>query len=140
MPEIDFVEPLTGEEIIIDICCQVAQKLRQDCNLRDTDSYQGGYSAKIPIHVEAYGMDTAQVDVVVERGKAKANPDLRIDTTLEIPVEPALDQVRERSDQPVPTLAVEDGKPVVRERRYVRREKVVAGAATGEQFPESLAE
>jgi len=135
MADGDYVEPLTGEEILIDLCSLIADKLRKDCNLRDTDSYGGGYFAKVTIHLEAYGLDTAMVDAEVATGRQLAEPDLAADVTLEVPVEEALDQVRERSDQPVPTLAaVEGGPPEVRPRRYVRRQTVVGGGATGESL------
>jgi len=121
MAEIDeYVEGLTGEEIIIDLCSQLAEKLRKDCNLRETDCYHGGYSAKIKIHLEGYGMDTVTVEAEVSTGKEQVNPDELIDTEYEIPVEPALNKVRERSDQPVPTLSNEGGQPVIKPRRYVR--------------------
>jgi hypothetical protein len=119
----DYVEPLTGEEIIIDLCSQLAEKLRQDCNLRETDSYENGYSAKITVHLEAFGLDTAAVDVEVSAGNQQGNPenpDELLDTTYEIPAETSLNKVRERSDQPVPTLTNEGGQPVVKPRRYVR--------------------
>ena len=132
MAEGDFVEPLNGEEIITDLCCLIADKLRKDCNLRQSDSYSGGYMARITIHLEAYGMDTATVDTSVEVGKQQENPDELIDTPFDIPKEEALDQVRERSDQPIPTLTIEDGREVVRPRRYVRRERAAAGAAVAE--------
>jgi hypothetical protein len=132
MSDTDYVEPLSGEEIIIDLCSLIAEKLRKDCNLRDADSYSGGYSATVSVHLEAYGLDTATVDTAVTNGRPpQADPDELIDTTLEIPVEPALDQVRERSDQPVPTLAEIDGEPVIQRRRYVRR---TGGGATGESL------
>ena len=132
MPEqLEYVEPLTGEEIVVDLCSLLADKLRKDCNLRDADSYAGGYMAKVTVHLEAYGMDTATVDIEVATGRAQADPDELIDTTLEVPVEPALDQVRERSDQPVPTLTKgEEGEPVIRKRRYMK----AAGGATGESL------
>lgn len=131
MPEGDYVEPLTGEEIIIDLCSQLAGKLRKDCNLRDTDSYSGGYHAKLTVRLEAYGMDTATVEAEVETGVEKPEPDERVDITLDIPVEEALNDVRERSEQPVPTLTMVGGEPVVRPRRYVKQAKV-GGGATGE--------
>lgn len=121
MAEGDFVEPLTGEEIINDLCSLIAAKLRGDCNLRESDAYAGGYSATIKIHLEAYGMDTATVEAEVATGKQQENPDELIDTTLEVPVEPALDAVRERSDQPVPSLALDSNAPPTRQRRYGRR-------------------
>jgi len=137
MAEGDYVQPLTGEEIVIDLCSLLAEKLRKDCNLREIDSYEGGYSAKVTVHLEAYGMDTATVDVKAETGTRQENPDELVDTTLEVPVEPALDQVRERSDQPIPEMVqLETGEQVVRPRRYIRRDRTVvaAGGATGEQL------
>jgi hypothetical protein len=128
----DYVEPISGEEIVIDLCALIAEKLRSDCNLRPADAYSGGYYAKISIHLEAYGMDTATVEAEIASGKQQDNPDELLSTTLEIPVEPALNIVRERSDQPVPTLTNEGGVPEVRQRRYVRREGKVQGGATGE--------
>jgi hypothetical protein len=116
----EYVEPLSGEEIVVDLCSQIAQKLRNDCNLRESDAYSGGYSAKVTVHLEAYGMDTVEVKAQIATGTAQENPDELIDTTYEVPVEAALNKVRERSDQPVPTLSNEAGQPVVRPRRYVR--------------------
>lgn len=124
MAEVDeYVEPISGEEIVVDVCSQLAEKLRSDCNLRTTDAYSGGYYAKISIHLEAYGMDRVEVDAEATVGKQKDNPDELLDTTYEVPVEPALNMVRQRSDQPVPTLTAEQGEPVVKPRRYVRSEK-----------------
>lgn len=130
MAEENYVEPLTGEEIIIDLCTQIAEKLRRDCNLRETDSYGGGYSATVTIHLEAYGLDTATVEATLSTGQTQDQPDELIDTTVEVPVEAALNEVRERSEQPVPSLTQFEGEaPAVRPRRYVRR-----GAATGENI------
>lgn len=116
----EYVEPLTGEEIVVDLCSLIAAKLRADCNLRESDAYTGGYMAKVSIHLEAYGMDTATVDAEVAHGKQQDAPDEFLDTVLDVPVEPALNVVRERSDQPVPTMTQEGGQPVIRPRRYVR--------------------
>jgi hypothetical protein len=126
----EYVEPLSGEEIVVDLCSQIAEKLRRDCNLRDSDAYSGGYMAKVQVHLEAYGMDTVTVEAQVSTGKPKDNPDELLDTEYEIPREEALNKVRERSDQSVPTLANEGGQPVVHQRRYVKgAEKVVGGGA-----------
>jgi hypothetical protein len=129
----EYVEPISGEEIVIDLCSLLAEKLRADCNLRSTDAYSGGYYAKVSIHLEAYGLDTVEVNAEVATGKQQDQPDELLSTTIEIPVEPALNMVRERSDQPVPTLTNEGGVVEVRPRRYVRGDKKVAqGGATGE--------
>jgi hypothetical protein len=117
---------LTGEEIVIDLCSLIAAKLRTDCNLRESDSYPNGYSAKIDIHLEVYGMDTVVVPARIVVGVSKENPDPErdriTDATLEIPVEPALNQVRERSEQPVPTMTIDTGgQPMTRPRRYMKQ-------------------
>lgn len=142
MADGDYVEPLTGEEIITDACALLAEHLRKDCNLRDTDSYEGGYAAKIKISLSLYGMDTVAVEMEVAAGKpqkadAYSGPDSAVETDLNIPVEPALNLVRERSEQPVPVIsALESGEQTIRPRRYVRRDKMVtAGGATGEVLP-----
>lgn len=128
MAEVDeYVEPLSGEEIVVDLCSQIAAKLRADCNLRETDAYSGGYMAKVTVHIEAYGMDTATVDATISTGKQQENPDELLDTTYEIPVEEALNKVRERSDQPVPTLTNEGGQPVIKPRRYVSSSQKAGG-------------
>jgi hypothetical protein len=128
----DYVEPLSGEEIVLDCCTQLAEKLRADCNLRPSDAYSGGYYAKITIHLEAYGMDVSTVDTQFTAGKQQDNPDELLQTELEIPVEPALNMVRKRSDQPVPTLSDEGGEPQVHQRRYVRgAQKVQGGGEAG---------
>jgi hypothetical protein len=141
MAEGDYVEPLTGEEIINDACVQLAEHLRRDCNLRDTDSYEGGYSFKFKGTLKLYGMDTTTVEVDVAAGKEQSGehvyegPDTVIEAEFEIPQEPALNLVRERSEQPVPTVTtLENGQQEIRQRRYVRREKVAAGGATGENL------
>jgi hypothetical protein len=134
MAETDYVEPLTGEEIIIDLCSQIADRLRKDCNLRDSDSYPSGYSAKVTVHVEAYGMDQATVDMSLSVGAAQADPSTVIDTEIEVPVETALDQVRERSDQPIPTLSMEEGVAVIKPRRYVRPARLAGGGAMAEKL------
>jgi hypothetical protein len=125
----EYVEPLSGEEIVIDLCSRIAEKLRADCNLRESDAYSGGYMAKVTVHLEAYGMDTANVDVAVVTGKPQDTPDELLDTEYEIPREEALNKVRERSDQPVPTLTSEGGQPVVKQRRYVKGAEKVGGGA-----------
>jgi hypothetical protein len=128
MAEVDeYVEPLSGEEIVVDLCALIAAKLRADCNLRASDAYSGGYMATVSIHLEAYGMDTATVEAAISTGKQQDNPDELINTTYEIPAETALNKVRERSDQPVPTLSSEGGQPVIKPRRYVRGASKVTG-------------
>lgn len=139
--EDDYVEGLTGEEIIVDMLDQVAAKLRNDCNLRETDAYQGGYDGWVEVHLNLRGLDLAKVDnkVIVnapasatykglqehEAGiKAESAPEITkktVDAMVEIPLETKLNVVRERSGQDVPTLSKdESGRPVVKKRHYAK--------------------
>ena len=134
----DYTQALSGEEVVIDACSRLAEFLRRDCNLRESDAYEGGYSGVIKVSLKLYGMDTIEVsgEVPFTVGKPQGDPDNVIEADFEIPVEPALNVVRERSDQPVPTMTIlETGEQIIRPRRYVRREKVSMGGATGEMLP-----
>lgn len=146
-----YIPALNGEELIQDLCGLIAEKLRTDCNLRPIDGYAGGYKATVKIHIEAFGLDSAVVDYEVsadETGPGEdadnpvdlMSPDVDLDTELEIPVEPDLSLVRERSQQVAPDFEMkpvveitEDG-PVAAEpakRKYTRRLKALAAAQGG---------
>lgn len=129
MPDTEYVEALSGEEVIIDVCAQVAEWLRRDCNLRPSDAYQGGYRGTVRVHLELFGMDQAivEAEIPISVGKPEGTANRVIDGEMEIPQEPALNVVRERSDQPVPTLANEGGEIVSKPRRYVPRTHKVQG-------------
>jgi len=134
-----YVEPLSGEEVVIDLCSQIADKLRQNCDLRPVDAYGGGYAAQVSIRVQAFGMDTAEIVTEVNVGKLKENldpeKDREVKTIVDVPVEPALDHVRQRSEQQVPTLTTEEGRPTIKQRRYLRKGSVPqGGGATGEEL------
>lgn len=143
MEQDDYVEGLTGEEIINDILDQVERKLRGDCNLRDTDAYTGGYEGTIDVRLKLRGLDTAEVNRTVIVGApataladATGTPtgetrlvETSVETHLDIPLEPRLNLVRERSGQGVPTLGKdEEGNTVIKKRRYVRKEAVTTQA------------
>lgn len=132
--EDDYVEGLTGEEIIGDVLEQVAGKLRGDCNLRETDSYTGGYDGWVEVHLNLHGLDTAAVKTKVVFGSVVEDPLAgKVDAKVEIALEPRLNVVRERSGQDVPTLAKdEEGKTVVKKRHYAQRQ--AGGGATGESL------
>lgn len=134
MADTEYTEALTGEEIIVDLLEQVALKLRSDCNLRDSDSYLGGYSAKISIHLEAYGLDTAKVETQLAIGASREDTESEvIHEIIDIPVETDLDAVRDRSDQEIPTLSQETSSPLTpQKRRYTK--KIPMGGATGESL------
>jgi hypothetical protein len=131
--EDDYVEGLTGEEIIVDVLEQVAERLRADCNLRDTDAYAGGYDGWVEVHLNLRGLDLAKVDSkvivgapasVLATGAKEDAPEVEqktVDAMVEIPLETKLNVVRERSGQDVPTLSKdEDGRPVIKKRHYAK--------------------
>lgn len=137
MEQDEYVEPLTGEEIINDILDQVERKLRGDCNLRDTDAYTGGYDGTVDIRVRLRGLDTAEVNRTVIVGApataladATGTPaeettveETAIEAHLEIPLEERLNLVRERSGQGIPTVSKdENGQTVIKKRRYARKD------------------
>lgn len=142
-----FIPALNGEEIIQDLCGLIAEKLRTDCNLRPIDGYAGGYKAKVTIHLEAFGLDQATVDYTVESdetgpgqdGNSFEEPDVNLDTEIEIPIEADLSLVRERSSQPTPdfemkpALEITEDGPVdqPKPRKYSRRVKALAMAQGG---------
>jgi hypothetical protein len=132
--EDDYVEGLSGEEIINDVLDQVAEKLRGDCNLREMDAYTGGYDGSVKVHLNLRGLDTAEVKVDVHVS-APASEDFpvdgespiintEVDADVEIALEPHLNVVRERSGQDVPTLGKnEEGAVVVKKRHYAKKQK-----------------
>ena len=151
MSDLTFIPALSGEEIVQDLCGLIAEKLRADCNLRPIDGYAGGYKAKVSIHLEAFGLDQAVVDYTVEADETGpgqdaenpvdlAEPDVLIDTEVEIPVEPDLSLVRERGQQPTPDFEAKpeitaDGPVMPSKRKYSRRLKALAVAQGGAAEP-----
>ena len=151
MSDLTFIPALSGEEIVVDLCGLIAEKLRSDCNLRPIDGYAGGYKAKVSIHLEAFGLDQAVVDYTVEADETGAGqdtenpvdltePDVLIDTEVEIPVEPDLSLVRERGQQPTPDFEAKpeitaDGPVMPSKRKYSRRLKALAVAQGGAAEP-----
>jgi hypothetical protein len=152
--DLAFVPSLNGEEIVLDLCGLIAEKLRSDCNLRPIDGYSGGYRASVKIHLEAFGLDSAIVDYTVEADETGLgqdaenpvdleNPDEVIDTELEVPVEADLSLVRERSAQPTPDFEMKPVAEITAEgpvgktqpRKYTRRLKALAAAQGGAAGP-----
>jgi hypothetical protein len=138
-----FIPALNGEEIILDLCGAIAEKLRTDCNLRMIDGYAGGYKASVKIHLEAFGLDAVTVDYGVdvdETGPIEGEenpfqePDVNLDTELEIPVEEDLSLVRDRSNQIAgdfetkPEITEEGPVAAIKPRKYTRRVKALAAA------------
>ena len=131
--EEEYVEGLSGHEIIADVQDQVGDALRKDCNLRASDAYTGGYDGWIEIHLNLHGLDTAKVTTKIVMNSPVEDPDQQsVNVRVDIPLEPALNLVRERSDQGIPTLTKdENGKTVVQKRHYAKRAQ---GGATGDSL------
>jgi hypothetical protein len=131
-----IVEGLNGTEIIEDVLDQIKRKLKNSCDLRDSDSYGQGYSGTIEIHLKLHAMDNVPVDVVVPI-PAKVEPPvstesvtvtpLEIDEKVEIPQELDLEAVRERlkvttpEPPPEPSEEEENRMPEKLKRKYTRR-------------------
>jgi hypothetical protein len=143
--EVVDIPGLSGEEIIIDLCEQIAFKLRRDCNLRSSDSYVNGYSAEIPsIKIHCYGIDQADVELTgltvgkkpeqLTEGVAKITD---METEVKVAHEPDLQAVRRRSDQDPPDVESKDrDKPAditkgAQPRRYGASKTRVAGGGAG---------
>ena len=133
--EDDYVEGLTGEEIINDVLDQVAEKLRNNCNLREADAYTGGYEGTVDVHLKLRGFDLAEVKVKVEVKRPAETEqsgeieETELDEHVEIALEPRLNLVRERSGQEIPSLGKdENGHAVVKKRRYARKQRPVETA------------
>lgn len=142
--DLEYVPALNGLEIINDLCGLISDKLSNDCNLREIDGYAGGYKAKVTIHLEAFGLDVAAADYTVETDETVPDPenplqepDVILDTDLEVPVETNLREVRERSGQTEPTAErktemTSDGPVEINQpqkRKYSRRLKALAQAS-----------
>ena len=124
MPETTVVTGLNGTEIIEDFLNHIRTKLRRDCNLRDSDSYTRGYSAKVNYKLELYGMDTTPVEQEVVIGTENPEETEKVPVVGEIiiPVEPELNIVRERSGLEEPVLSTDsEGKIEIKKRKYTRR-------------------
>jgi hypothetical protein len=138
--ENQVVEPINGEESIVDsmsqletklrdgfetilqdVLVQTAQRLRGDCNLREVDAYPGGYSGQIDVKLELYGMDYVTVEQQIQVGKKQVTDESTevLEEKLTIEREEDLDKVRDRSGLIAPSLDLnEEGYKEARPRRY----------------------
>jgi hypothetical protein len=123
MADREFVEALSGTEIINDVLTQIRKAMERDCNLRSSDAYGRGYSGKITLHLECFALDAAAVDMAIDLHPSKqlldSTPetppdadgrDVKMDMELEIPLVSNLDAVRDRSTESkaAPAPEVED--------------------------------
>jgi hypothetical protein len=132
---IEAIAGLSGEEIIQDLLVQIGNKLRQDCNLRVSDNYTGGYSATVTVKANLYGLDTAEVEIPVVVGTPKPeSPAATIDDVVEVAYEENLEAVRERSEQPTPNVEPVKNEPASTTKKPSGRRygKPVAGGGAGD--------
>lgn len=131
--EIEQVTGLSGEEVINDLLDQIGRKLRLDCNLRGSDAYDYGYSAKVDVHLKLYGLDDVSVDIAVKAISGKVVGDAtEIESAIEVEREPDLNVVRDRANLPEPTVEKDDGQPPeARQKRKYTRHVPTPGAAAG---------
>ena len=137
--EIAEVAGLSGSEVVVDLCEQIAQRLHQDCNLRPTDNYTSGYSAEIEIHLNLYGMDTVNLETKIapskQIGPVTGVAVREVETEVNIAHEPDLSAVRERSGQEEPdverrTMDTETVAPSSQRRRYAGGNRRAGGGAS----------
>ena len=134
---IESVAGLSGEEIIEDVLVQIGNKLRQDCNLRSSDNYTGGYSATVTLKMNLFGLDTVEVEIPVIVKKETTVPQtdataVKIEDVIEVAYEENLDAVRERSEQTAPNVEVRNDTPEPAKKAGGRRYgKPVASGGAG---------
>ena len=104
----DFTDPLSGYDPIEDVCGQVRKYLRMDCSLRKEDGYSGGFKGTIKIALDCYAVRAVHIETEVPvtmppavKDALDALPPQELDKfeiaeTIEIPLEPNLNAVRER--------------------------------------------
>lgn len=136
---------LSGEEIIVDLCEQIASRLRNDCNLRPSDSYVNGYSASVTVKISCYGIDTAEVETTMQTKLTPAvkteGEETKTEVEAEVVVahEPDLTAVRERSEQTAPDVEqksqpapdAKEGEGPARRRYGTTKPARVAGGGAG---------
>lgn len=148
-----MVEALSGTEIVEDVLAQIRRKLMGSCDLRDSDSYGGGYSAEITIKMKMYSMDVRQEEFVVAIPAKELPPvtteevivtPFDVNETLEIAQEEDLEIVRERTKEPAlePEAVPEEEArmPARLKRKYTRRNTLettpMGGAVDLDSLPE----
>lgn len=131
----EFVEPLSGDEIVKDVLAQIERRLRLSGNLRSVDAYPRGFDGVITIKLNMHGLDVAKVESEIQIGTPVEDPEaVAVDEKVEIPLETDLQAVRDRADQGTPIVTTdEQGQTGLRRRKYVRPggslEHTTSGAA-----------
>ena len=147
------LQGLSGIEIIDDLLAQLRKRLLGDCNLRPSDNYSRGYSAKLTYSVRCFGLDQQTIDGDLDLGKALEEPaDGGDDGELEIEQEEDIGEVRDRianakkeeaqgqldstdeNETPEPT----DAAGIRQKRKYTRKVQLTSPGIIGaaEEFKE----
>jgi hypothetical protein len=145
------IQGLNGSQITDDACGQLRKRLLGDCNLRPTDSYSRGYSAKITYEVKCYGLDVETVTGEFTIGTDQDDPEAEVvDGEVVIEQEEDLSDVRERlqqaereksggdEDSGEESLDVPTGEGIRQKRKYTRKLKLASPGVIGgaEDFKE----
>ena len=142
----NYTNPLGGHEVVADVLAQIKKRLATDCNLRATDGYSGGYAGTVTIKLKLHAVRISEVEMeipIVQSHEITASgPDafppedvepVEIEEEIEIPLEPNLEEVRERTvennAEPVEEEVKGEEEPesgVRTKRKYTRRTAIVA--------------
>jgi hypothetical protein len=124
MAERVIAEALSGAEIKAALTKYIMDALRKECHLRDDWSYMK-FDAKINISIRLHdvgGVNTVEREIVLDQGEIPEgeNPDElleQFDAELEIG-EQDPNTVRQETEQPIPVLTTENGKPTIKRVKY----------------------
>lgn len=152
MAQIDnYVNPLSGTEVVEDVLGQIRKRLATDCNLRATDGYTGGYSGTVKITLNLHAVKISEVEMEVPIVAPVAAPaveefppedvePVEVDEVITIPVEENLVEVRSRTEEnksnPVeePVQTDEPETETRQKRKYTRRTAPTVAATAEEAF------
>jgi hypothetical protein len=103
----EFVDGLSGVELIEDLCVQIAEAPSKSTELAGTNSYQR-YGAKVSVTLKLEDVDSTEVKKLIVAGELDAEGGRTIEIDIP-PVSPIL--ARQRSEQPNPNFALPVSKP-----------------------------
>jgi len=105
----NYVNPLSGRDVVEDILGQIRRRLHGDCSLRAEDGYSGGYGGEVVIKIKCHAVRSVAIDMTipVTQSPSLAAPapdtfapdeleEIVVDETIKIPIEENLTLVRDR--------------------------------------------
>lgn len=113
--------PLNGREVQEAILYKVAESLDKSCHLAESNAYTA-FRAEVSVKLVLSDFGREQKDnhiLAAAAGTVEPDADVQ-DVTLQIP-EMAPNQLRIETDQPIPVIAIEDGKQVMKRVKYQAR-------------------